>query len=90
MMRWPINPDNNPKNVRLHQTIMVPHKGRKFRFTKIPGASYATVGEVYTCSGYPNTNDSWGPRDISITSVETGAGTFDRLQAWEYAEWEYV
>lgn len=92
-MRWPVNPANNPKNVRNMQTIMVPHVGRKFVFTRTPSGSYTDVNEVYTCSGYPNTGDRYGSHDIYCTRVKadgTSCGTYDRLTAWGHAEWRYV
>lgn len=92
-MLHPINPNNNPKNVRPQQRIMVPHAGRKFMFTRTPGGSYTDVNEVYTCGGYPNTNDRWLSADIYCTHHHedgTTSGTYDRLSAWEHAEWHYV
>lgn len=87
-MLYPLSPSN--EKVQEWQRIMVPRPGRKFVFTKIPGGSYADVNEVYTCSGFPNTNDKWISADISITREDGYTGTFDRLSAWKYAEWHYV
>lgn len=88
MALYPIQSSN--EKAMEWQRIMVPRPGRRFVFTVTPGASYASVGEVYTCSGFPNTNDPWGGSDISLHNVSTGSGTFDRLAAWKYAEWHYV
>ena len=88
-MLWPLNPENNPNKVTEYQRIMVPRAGRKFVFTKTPGASYTSVGEVYTCGGYPN-RTPYSSDDIYCKSVERGSGTYDRLSAWKTAEWHYV
>lgn len=77
--------DTNAK-ANHSQLIMVPRAGKKFIFKRTPGASYASVGVVYTCSGYPS--DGYG--DIHITRADKSSGTYDRLSAWEWAEWEYV
>lgn len=74
--------------VGVYQHIILPRPGRKFVFDVTPGASYASVGEVYTC-GYPH-DIHFGAGDISISSVERGTGTYDRISAWQYAKWHYV
>lgn len=83
-MFYPISDSNRRANE--WQRIMVPTAGKKFIFTVTPAASYSRVGEVYTCSGFPNKASG----DISLTRVATGSGTFDRLSAWKCAEWEYL
>lgn len=69
------------------QRIMLPRPNRPFVFSCVPGGSYASVGEVYVC-GYGTTLHGFS--GVLLTSKETGAGTYDRLSAWKYAEWKYV
>lgn len=68
------------------QRIMVPLASKQFVFDVIPGASYASVGVVYTCSGFPAKANG----DIHLHNVAKCSGTFDRLSAWKCAEWRYV
>lgn len=83
-MQFPLTDTN--KGASLHQRIKIPRPGRVFVFTRTPGASYASVGVAYTCGGYPDN----GYGDIYVQRVDKSSGTYDRLQAWEYAEWHYV
>jgi hypothetical protein len=71
-----------------YQRIILPRPGRRFVFDATPGASYASVGEVYTCAYGPDVHFRSG--DISLTRESTGSGTYDRISAWEYAKWRYV
>lgn len=89
-MLWPINPAHNPVKLNVWQRIMVPKAGKPFVFTRKPGGSYSSEGEIYTCSGFPNTADPWSSKDVSLHNVAKGSGCFDRLSAWEHAEWHYV
>lgn len=68
------------------QRIMVPLAGKQFVFDVTPAASYSRIGEVYTCSGFPDRASG----DIYLSNVARGSGTFDRLLAWKCAEWRYV
>lgn len=88
-MLFPTNPDHNQNKLNLFQRVMVPRPGRKFVFKVTPGASYASVGEVYTCSGYPS-NDRYSPAHVVLFNAESGSSCFDNISAWVHAEWEYV
>ena len=78
----------NKNSIGTFQHIILPRPGRKFVFDSTPGASYASVGEAYTCS-YP-ADIHFCAGDIYLSNVERGSGCYDRISAWQYAKWHYV
>ena len=74
--------------VGAYQHIILPRPGRKFVFDVTPGASYASIGTIYTCGYSPNVHSGAG--DVHLSNFETGSGCYDRISAWEYAKWRYV
>lgn len=66
----------------------LPVPGSLIKFTRIPGASYASTGVVYQTGWFRNNY-----RQVYITRMEGDqprGGTFDSWDAWTDAEWEYV
>jgi hypothetical protein len=74
----------DPSTWDLMQKYNLPAPGSTIIFTRTPGASYASTGEAYKVGWSKNSTD------VYITCVERGTGTFDRMTAWQYAEWEHA
>jgi hypothetical protein len=73
--------------ISAYQRIILPRPGKPFVFVRTPGASYASVGIVYTASYGPDVFDGG---DVYIAHNGGTAGTFDRISAWLYAIWHYA
>ena len=73
-------------NMMERYNLPVPGSRVVFKFT--PGASYASVDEIYHV-GWSAGVHSQLLVSLTRVSPEPRCGTFDSMSAWQYAEWEY-
>lgn len=70
------------------QKYNLPAPGSLIIFDKIPGASYASKGEIYKVGWSKD-----GYMQVYITRIVDGketSGTYDGFSAWQGAEWHHA